>query len=133
FSNKEIDINKLPPATFKEITESENNKLRDPSNALATELDRLISDGHFNSPTTSKLVHLEMNDKVTNRKTSEITSLLGRSPRNKQIVSIGKYGSQKIYVHQDYAAQYEKMSNEELAPLIAKQENKDINDKETSD
>lgn len=131
FSKKEIDIDKLPPSTAKIIRESENKKLRDTSNLLATELDRLISEGHFNSPTTSKIVHLKMDNKLTNRKTSEITSLLGRAPRNKQIIFVGKYGAQKIYIHQDHSGKYEKMTNEELGALIAKQENKGTNDKES--
>ncbi|WP_262250010.1 helix-turn-helix domain-containing protein [Parapedobacter soli] len=129
FASKEIDIEALPKTTQEIIEKASGKKITDTSNLLATELDRLISEGHFGSPTTSKLVHAEMNNKLANRKTSEITSLLGRSPRNKQIVSIGKYGSQKIYIHQNHAAQYEKMSNEELAALIAKQKNKDTDDK----
>lgn len=103
----------------------------DKNRLLATELDRLISEGHFASPTTSKLVHLKMDEKLANRKTSEITSLLGRSPRNKQITSIGKYGTQKIYIHKDFATQYKKLTNERLAALIVKQENKDENNKES--
>lgn len=131
FANKEIDVKTLPKSTQKLIKDARGKKVTDTSNLLATELDRLISEGHFNSPTTSKLVHLKMDDKLANRKTSEITSLLGRSPRNKQITSIGKYGTQKIYIHKDYATQYEKMPNEGLAALIAKQENKDDNNKES--
>lgn len=118
FAHKEIDAGNLPKATQEIIKNAEGKKLIDTSNFLATELDRLISEGHFNFPTTSKLVHAKMSDKLANRKTSEITSLLSRSPRNKQIVSIGKHGSQKIYIHKDYAARYEKMSNDELVSLI---------------
>src|SRR5690606_19359715 len=106
-------------------------KIIDKERLLAREVDRLISEGHFSSLTTSKLVHAKIDDKLANRKTSEITSLLGRSPRNKQIVSIGKYGLQKIYIHQDYATQYKKLTNERLAALIVKQENKDENNKES--
>jgi|SRR5690606_27978302 len=127
FANKEINVKNLPKSTQKLIKDARGKKLTDTSNLLATELDRLISEGHFASPTTSKLVHLEMDRKLANRKTSEITSLLGRSPRNKQIISIGTYGAQKIYIHKDYAAKFEKLTNEELASLIEKQENKDDN------
>ena len=130
FANKEIDVKNLPKSTQKLIKDARGKKVTDTSNLLATELDRLISEGHFASPTTSKLVHLKMDDKLANRKTSEITSLLGRSPRNKHITSIGKYGTQKIYIHKDFAAQYKKLTNEELAALIAKQENKDTDNEQ---
>jgi|GEM_PF-817048 len=124
FANKEIDIETLPKSTQEIIENARGKKMTDTSNLLATELDRLISEGHFSSPTTSKLVHVKMNNKLAKRKTSEITSLLGRSPRNKQIIFIGKYGAQKIYIHQDYAVQYEKLPNEELVNLIVEQEKK---------
>src|SRR5690606_27446756 len=118
FSKKEIDIEKLPPATAKEINESEGNKLRDSSNLLAAELDRFISGGLLNTPTTSKLIHAKMDNKLAQRQATEITSLLGRSPRNKLIIPIGKYGAEKIYIHQNHAAKYEKLSKDELAALI---------------
>src|SRR5690606_15003667 len=64
FSKEVIQVEELPSLTIEAIKESEENTLRDPLNLLAKELDRLIADGHFNSPTTSKLTHAEMDGKL---------------------------------------------------------------------
>lgn len=101
----------------------------DKGRLLATELDKLIAGGHLNTPITSKLLHAKMDNKLAKKKTSEITSLLGRPPRDKIIISIGTYGTQKIYIHQDYASQHKKLSKEELIKLITDAEQKASDDK----
>lgn len=118
FSKTAIDTTKLPPATQKAITASENTTLNDSTNLLANELDRLISEGHLNTPTISKLLHAKMDKKLENRKSTEITSLLTRPPRNKEIIALESVTSPKVFVHKDYAAKYEKMAREEVLGLI---------------
>jgi|GEM_PF-404430 len=100
----------------------------DKERLLATELDRLISKGHLNTPTTSKLLHAKMDSKLAKRKTSEITSLLGRTPRNKEIISIGKSGTQSIFIHKNYAEEYKKLSKDVLTELIITEEKKMVGD-----
>lgn len=105
--------------------ESIGKKDIDKERKLATELDRLISEGHLNTPTTSKLIHAKMDSKLAKRKTSEITSLLGRTPRNKEIISIGKRGTQSIFIHKNYADEYKRLNNEKLIELIVDEEKSD--------
>lgn len=124
FSNREINISKLPAATRKIIQESENVSLNDSSNLLANALDKLIIEGFLNTPTTSKLIHHAMGEDIKNKNTSEITSLLGKSPRNKIIESIGRYKNQKIYILNEYKNKYSLLTKEELIILISKQEEK---------
>lgn len=118
FSKTEIEISKLPPATQKAIKASENTSLNDSTNLLAKELDRLISEGHLNTPTTAKLLHSKMDKKLAERKSTEITSLLTRPPRNRDIIALKTVKSPKVFVHKDYASKYEKMSKEELLELV---------------
>lgn len=124
FSNRKINISKLPAATRKIIKESENVSLNDSSNLLANALDKLIKEGFLNTPTTSKLIHDAMGEDLKNKNTSEITSLLGKPPRNKIIASIGGYKNQKIYIHHEYKDKYSLLTKEELISRISKQDEK---------
>ncbi|WP_418360348.1 helix-turn-helix domain-containing protein [Sphingobacterium detergens] len=93
------------------------NKTIDRDRLLANELDRLISEGYLNKPTTAKHLHSQMDKKLEKRKFTEITNLLSKPPRNQMIVPLFKNSSPKIFIHIDHAAKYEKMSKEEVLKL----------------
>lgn len=103
------------------------NKIIDKNRLLANELDRLIAEGYLNSPTTAKHLHSQMDKSLSQKSSAEITNLLSKSPRNKIIISLFKKSSPKIFVHKDYAAEYEKMSKEEILGLINNSEEKKEN------
>jgi len=90
----------------------------DKDRLLANELDRLISEGFLNTPYTAKYLHPKMDEKLSEKQSTEITNLLSKSPRNKIIVSLFGKSSPKVFVHKDYAFKYEKMSKEEILVLI---------------
>ncbi|WP_343558104.1 helix-turn-helix transcriptional regulator [Sphingobacterium sp.] len=94
------------------------NKTIDKDRLLANELDRLISEGYLNKPTTAKHLHSQMDKKLEKRKFTEITNLLNKPPRNQMIVPLFKNSSPKIFIHKDHAAKYEKMSKEEVLKLV---------------
>ncbi|WP_293937175.1 hypothetical protein [Sphingobacterium sp. UBA5996] len=96
----------------------------DKDRLLANELDRLISEGGLNKPCTAKYLHSKMDEKLSEKQSTEITNLLSKSPRNKIIVSLFEKTSPKIFVHKDHAAKYEKMSKEEILGLINNREEK---------
>lgn len=125
FSKKEIDLNDLPSSTQTAISESTGNKLRSTENLLANELDRLISEGYLNKPTTAKHLHSQMDKKLEKRKFTEITNLLSKSPRNQMIIPLFKNSSPKIFIHKDYVAKYEKMEKDEILELIRTSELKE--------
>jgi|SRR5690606_26260755 len=129
FSKTEIDITKLPYATQKAIKASENTTLNDSTNLLANELDRLIAEGHLNTPNTTKLLHTKMDKKLANRKSTEITSLLTRPPRNKEIIALDVSKSPKVFVHKNYTSKYEKMTREEVLELVNADKSKAEGDK----
>nr|WP_315396806.1 helix-turn-helix transcriptional regulator [uncultured Sphingobacterium sp.] len=133
FSNQKIIINKLPASTRLLIKDSENSKLNDSSNLLAKELDKLILESALNTPTTSKIIHHKMGEKLKNKKTSEITSLLGRSPRNKYIKSIGEFDKQKIYIHIDYEAEYIKIPKDQLITIIKEESDKILSEQKRTE
>lgn len=119
-------LNKLPKPTQEKIAERQRKGItvRDNENKFSSKLDNLISKGHFNTPTTSKLTLAAMGEEFKSKSASEITSLLNRPPRNKTILSLKEPKSPKIFVHKDHIVKYQAMSNEELLKLI---EEKDIN------
>lgn len=94
------------------------NKTIDKDRLLANELDRLISEGYMNKPTTAKHLHSLMDKKLEKRKFTEITNLLSKPPRSQMIVSLLKNSSPKIFVHKDYASNFEKMSKDDILALI---------------
>lgn len=98
------------------------NKTIDKDRLLATELDRLILEGSLNKPCTAKYLHSKMDEKLSEKQSTEITNLLSKSPRNKIIISLFKNSSPKIFVHKDYASKYEEMSKEEISELIRNSE-----------
>lgn len=93
-------------------------KTIDKDRLLANELDRLISEGYCNKPVTSKHLLSKMSEKLKERNPSEITNLLGKSPRNQIIVPLFKNSSPKIFVHKGCVAKYEKMSKENILKLV---------------
>lgn len=119
FSKKEIDVKELPSPTQAAITESTGSKLRSTENLLANELDRLISGGYLNRPTTAKLLHSQMDKKLEKRKFTEITNLLSKPPRNQMIVALFTNSSPKIFVHKNYLSKYYRMSKDDILKLIA--------------
>lgn len=94
----------------------------DKDRLLSNELDRLISEGFLNKPCTAKYLHLKMDEKLSEKQSTEITNLLSKPPRNKIIFSLFEKSSPKIFVHKDHAANYEKMSKEEVLELIRNSE-----------
>jgi len=122
FSRSDIHLEILPYPTQEAIAASSSNKLKSSDNLLAKELDHLISTNKLNKPTTSKLLLAQMDKSLANKKVSEVTNLLRKAPRNKTIVSIGKSGTQSIFVHKNYAQKYEKLSKKKLIELIVDEE-----------
>ncbi|WP_159726261.1 helix-turn-helix domain-containing protein [Sphingobacterium sp. 18053] len=118
FSKKEIDVKELPSPTQAAITESTGSKLRSTENLLAKELDRLISEGYLNKPTTAKHLHAQMDKKLEKRKFTEITNLLSKSPRNQMILPLFKNSSPKVFVHKDYFSDYNKIPKEDVMKLV---------------
>lgn len=102
----------------------------DKTRVFASTIDNLISKGHFNTPTTSKLTLAAMGEEFKDKKPSEVTSLLSRPPRNENIKSIGKIGTQHIYIHVKHVAKFEKLSKEDLIKLIKDKEANLTSDKE---
>lgn len=117
-------LKQLPKITQEKIAERQEKGIidRDQENLFSNKLDKLIKQGHFDTPTTSKLTLDKMGKEFNDKNSSEITTLLGRSPRNKIIKSIGKHNKQIIYVHMDHAEKFEKLSEEELSKIILDQE-----------
>ncbi len=113
-------LNKLPRSTQTKIAERQRKGItvRDSENKFSSKLDSLILGGHFNKPTTSKLTLIAMGKEFKDKSPSEVTSLLGRVPRNKKIKSIGRLGTQHIYIHIDQASRFKKLSNDELIEII---------------
>jgi len=101
------------------------NKTIDKDRLLANELDRLISEGYLNKPTTAKHLHAQMDKKLEKRKFTEITNLLSKPPRNQMIVALFKNSSPKIFIHKDHVAKYEKMEKDEILELIRTSEVKE--------
>ncbi len=92
----------------------------DKDRLLANELDRLISEGALNTPCTAKYLHSKMDEKLSEKQSTEITNLLSKSPRNKIIISLFKNSSPKIFIHRDYVSKYDKMSKEDIFELVGK-------------
>ncbi|TDS52422.1 helix-turn-helix domain-containing protein [Myroides indicus] len=112
---------KLPKSTIKIINERAEKGIviRDTSNILANELERLIKEGVLNKPVTSKILLSLMNSKARKKNSTEVTNLLRKEPRNSLIVQLKyRYGNESIFVHKDYAKKYLGMSKEELRELI---------------
>jgi len=125
FANPKVAIpslNKLPKSTQAKIAERQRKgiTLRDNENKFSSKLDKLIFKGHFNTPTTSKLTLAAMGEEFKDKNPSEVTSLLSRPPRNENIKSIGKLGTQHVYIHKDHAEKFKKLSNDVLMELIKK-------------
>lgn len=113
--------NKLPEFTVKIIDERQGKGIiiRDVSNILAKELDRLIKENVLNKPVTSKGLISLMNPKARERNSTEVTNLLIKEPRSSLIVQLKhKYRNQSLFVHKDYVKKYERMGKEELKILI---------------
>lgn len=94
------------------------NKTIDKDRLLANELDRLISEGYLNKPTTAKHLHAQMDKKLEKRKFTEITNLLSKSPRNQMILPLFKNSSPKVFVHKDYFSEYNKIPKEDVMKLV---------------
>lgn len=132
FANPKIaypEIEDLPERTRKVIARRKiikaNSSPRDTSNSLAKELDRIIHDGTLNIPLTSHHIHALMSPSVKDKKTTEITSHLRRSPRNKKVFCLTvEFANNKLFVHNDYADKYEKMNIVEITKLMMEYENK---------
>ncbi|MDR2269656.1 MAG: helix-turn-helix domain-containing protein [Sphingobacterium sp.] len=117
FSKNDIDIKNLPLPTQTAIERNTASKLRSTENLLANELDRLISEGYLNKPTTAKNLLAKMDKSVAKRKSTEITNLLNKPPRNQMIVALFKNSSPKIFVHKDSVSEYEKISKNDLLKI----------------
>lgn len=119
FSNSEIDISNLPEKTKSTIDQAQNNKMRDSDNLIAKELDVKINNGTLNIPLASYHIHALMSESVKDKKTSEITNHLKKSPRNKIIVKLRKeYNNNTLFVHKDYAHKYIKLNEVEITQLM---------------
>lgn len=119
FSKDKIDKDKLPLLTHKAIEDSIDVVLKDTDNLFAKELDQLINKGELNSPKTSKMLHSKMKKKLQKRNSTEITSLLNKSPRNKIVTKLkATFHGENIYVHNDFLGEYENLTSEELEHKI---------------
>ncbi len=99
--------------------------VRDNSSLLAKELDRLIAEGMLNKPITASNLHQFMDERLANRSPTEITNLLNKRPRNKQIIKLPrKIGKQNLYIHVDFLPGQEYTPNLDLFQSAAEQKSK---------
>ncbi|MDM1140052.1 MULTISPECIES: helix-turn-helix transcriptional regulator [unclassified Empedobacter] len=111
----------LPELTIKIIKERQKKGsiIRDKSNILAVELDRLINEGILNKPITSKILLSLMNSDAQKKSSTSITNLLRKEPRNTLIIQLKqKYGNESIFIEKKYAEKYTNMSTEKLKLLL---------------
>lgn len=92
---------------------------RDQTGLLATELDRLITDGALNDPKTAKAIHNMMDNALSERNPTEVTNLLNKAPRNKIIIKLPyKVGKENLYVHQDFESEYRELDPTQLSIFL---------------
>lgn len=111
----------LPELTIKIIKERQKKGsiIRDKSNILAIELDRLINEGILSKPITSKILLSLMNSNAQKKGSTSITNLLRKEPRNALIIQLKqKYGNESIFIEKKYAKKYTNMSTEKLKLLL---------------
>jgi transcriptional regulator with XRE-family HTH domain len=97
FANKRISLEGLPKRTLNAINESEKIKIKEQDGRLAQELDRLIREGYLNKPVTSKQLLTHMHPDLHSRKSTEITNLLIKAPRNKYIAIVDKVKMESLF------------------------------------
>ncbi|HLS94501.1 hypothetical protein BC792_12367 [Sphingobacterium allocomposti] len=121
----------LSPTTRKKIEKRKaiGIMVRDTSNLLANELDRLISEGYLDKPTTAAMLHTYMDARLEKRSPAEITNLLNKSPRNAAVVKLpSKIGRHNLYVLKEFADPYLQNSQTALFDGMAT-DNTDISSK----
>ncbi len=96
--------------------------VRDNTSLLAKELDRLIVEGALEKPITASALHQMMDEHLAKRSPTEITNLLNKRPRNKQIIKLPiKIGKQNLYIHVEHLAAYQRAANPDLFQSAAEQ------------
>ncbi|MDM1412128.1 helix-turn-helix transcriptional regulator [Myroides odoratimimus] len=126
FGNPEIEflpVDRLENKVQKVIQERKKVGvlLRDKSNSLANELDRLIEDGEFNVPITASRAFSKMNLTGTNKNSSLVTNLLSKRPRNLQIYRLDNDMIKNIiFIHKDFYEKYKGLTDSELLGIIEK-------------
>ncbi|MFD1769975.1 hypothetical protein [Sphingobacterium suaedae] len=89
--------------------------VRDNSNLLANELDRLIQEGYLDKPVTANDLHAHMDIRLKDRSSTEITNLLNKKPRNSLVEKLQqKSGRQNLYVRKEFAAAYRESRQPDL-------------------
>lgn len=92
---------------------------RDKTRYLAIELDRLIKSELFNKPIISSQVFSRMEIDKAGRKSTEITNLLSKEPRNSIIYRIDcKSKKDVIFIHKDYFDKFNDLSDDDLIAII---------------
>ncbi|RZK42689.1 MAG: XRE family transcriptional regulator [Pedobacter sp.] len=104
FSKAEIILDELPKETQVLISESMKVTLKEQKGLLAKELDRLIEEGHLNSPITSKQLLAKMHPDLQGRKSTEITNLLIKAPRNSSVVIIPSDSKESLFQLKEFAS-----------------------------
>lgn len=93
--------------------------LRDATNEVANELDRLINTKCFNTPITAAQVFLRMKLTDGNRKNTIVTNLLRKPPRNNNIKVLENGGKNRlVFIHKNYYNKYKDLTKSELMKLI---------------
>src|SRR5690606_41220266 len=100
--------------------------VRDTSNLLANELDRLIAERYLAKPTAAAMLHAYKDARLEKRSPAEITNLLNKRPRNAAVVKLpSKIGRHNLYVLKAFADPYLQNSQTALFDGMAT-ENTDI-------
>ncbi len=97
FAKGDVTLNELPKKTINAIEESKKVKIKEQDGLLAQELDRLIGEGYLNSPITSKQLLSHMHPDLHGRNATEITNLLIKPPRNKDVITVGKNANENLF------------------------------------
>ncbi|MDM1450384.1 hypothetical protein [Myroides odoratimimus] len=116
-----LPIQKLDISVQKVILERRGKGIakRDKTNSLAKELDRLILEGTFDSPITASKAFSKMNLNSNSRKSTEVTNLLNKEPRNNKILRLkNKIKNNLVFIHKDFYDDYKGLTKAELIELI---------------
>lgn len=97
FANKKVSLKDLPNITLHAINESKKIKIKEQDGFLAQELDRLTKEGYLNAPITSKQLLAHMHPDLHSRKSTEITNLLIKAPRNKFVAIVDKNKKESLF------------------------------------
>lgn len=118
-----LDYNLLGQKTREVIAKRrENGKYkRDLTNNLSKKLDVLIDKGDFDIPILASQAFAKMKVTTVGNKSTEVTNLLRKIPRNKVIYALDfKLGNSLVFIHKDFYELFNKMKKEDIVKIIQK-------------